>query len=71
MPWTLLEGQRLVVEDDHDHGQLVADGRLDVTDVIAEAAVTGDAHDLPIGLRELGAQRRREAHPSEPSARMK
>ena len=38
-------------------GRLLADGRLDVADVVAEAAVAGDAHDLPVGRRELGPER--------------
>ena len=56
----LLEGQRLIVEYDHHDRQPDADGRLDVADVVAEAAVAGDADDLLVGSGELGPERRRE-----------
>ena len=41
-------------------GRPMADRRLDVADVVAEAAVAGDADDLLVGGRELGTERGRE-----------
>ena len=49
--------ERAVVVDDDDGVDVVARRRLELGDVVVEAAVAGEAHDRPVGQRALHAER--------------
>jgi len=52
-----LEGERAVVQDDHDDRQAQPARRLQLADVVTEPAVSGDTDDGPVRRRQLRAQR--------------
>ena len=57
----LLVREGAVVEDDDDHADAVARGRLELLEHVAEGAVAGEAQDALVGRGQLGADGRGQA----------